>query len=69
MAGAMAARVAGIIEQAFDEDVKEVARAVLPKVAGGEALVQAEEGFRDILVKLKAIRERQLADVAEVFKC
>lgn len=67
MSADLQTRVASLIEDAFDGDVKLLASAVLPKVTGGTSLIQAEIGFKVALAKLKEIRERQLADAAEVF--
>lgn len=64
----LAKRIASAIEEAFDEDVKLLARAVLPKVTGGQSIIGAEQGFQDGLAKLLDVRERQLADAVKVME-
>lgn len=66
MAIDLAERVASLIEEAWEEDVKEIARAVLPKVAGGDSIIHAEGGFKEALRRVLEVRKQQLADAADV---
>ena len=65
----LAKRAADLVEKAFNKDVKKAARAEWPKVSGkATTLGQANTAFAESLRTLRAIRDQQLAVVAEVFK-
>ena len=69
MADILASRVVALIEQAFDENVKEAARAEWAKVSGKVTSVdEAELTFAAAIRKLTEIRHRQLVDAGVAFE-
>jgi hypothetical protein len=62
-------KILALIEEAFDESVKEAARAEWPNVSGKATTIdQAESGFLVAIKELIEIRNRQIADIKDLFK-
>ncbi len=60
-------RVASLIEQAFDENVKGLSMAKWAQVSGGQGVDDAMGGYGRALEKIKLLRERQIDEAAKVF--